>query len=62
MQCRRGFQTLPCAQVVREGHGFIRNRRDDFDRRGDLTSDLRILQAPRLVRAWDDLTQVLIAA
>ena len=61
-RCMRGFQTLPCAQVVCEGHGFMRNLRDGFYRLGEPTDDPRILQAPRLVRAWDDLTQILIAA
>ena len=29
-RCMRGFQTLPCAQVVCDGHGFMRNLRDGF--------------------------------
>ena len=58
----RGFQQLRCAQVVCDGHGFMRNLRDGFYHLGEPTGDPRILHAPRLVRAWDDLTQRLAAA
>jgi len=58
----RGFQRLGCAQVVCDGHGFMRNLRDGFYYLGETTGDPRILQAPRLARAWDDLTQILAAA
>ncbi len=58
----RGFQRLGCAQVVCDGHGFMRNLRDGFYCLGETTGDPRILQAPRLARAWDDLTQILAAA
>ncbi len=58
----RGFQRLGCAQVVCDGHGFVRNLRDGFYRLGEPTGDPRILHAPRLARAWDDLTQILAAA
>ncbi len=58
----RGFQQIRCAQVVCDGHGFMRNLRDGFYRLGEPTSDPRIPQAPRLARAWDDLTQILAAA
>ncbi len=61
-RCMRGFQTLPCAQVVCEGHGFMRNLRDGFYDRAVPMGDPRIPQAPRLVRAWDELTLVLAAA
>jgi transposase, IS6 family len=57
----RGFQTVPCAQVVCAGHGFIRNLRDGFYRLGLPTGDPRVRQAPRLVHAWDDVTRILIA-
>jgi len=60
--CMRGFQRLGCAQVVCDGHGFMRNLRDGFYRLGEPTSDLRLPQAPRLMRAWDDLTHILAAA
>jgi len=58
----RGFQQLGCAQVVCDGHGFMRNLRDGFYRLGEPTGDPRLPQAPRLMRAWDDLTHVLAAA
>ena len=58
----RGFQRLGCAQVVCAGHGFMRNLRDGFYRLGEPTGDPRILHAPRLAHAWDDLTQILAAA
>jgi len=58
----RGFQTLPCAQTVCDGHGFTRNLRDGFYDIGVPVGDPRVPQVPRLVRAWDDLTLVLAAA
>ena len=57
----RGFQTVPCAQVGCEGHGFTRNLRDGFYRLGLPTGDPRVRQAPRLVQAWDDVTHILVA-
>ncbi len=59
----RGFQTLPCAQVVcAAGHGFMRHLRGGFYALGVRTGETRLPQAPRLVRAWDELTLVLSAA
>jgi transposase, IS6 family len=58
----RGFQQIDCAQVVCDGHGFMRNLRDGFYRLGEPTGDPRAPQAPRLARAWDDLTHILAAA
>ncbi len=58
----RGFQTLPCAQVVCAGHGFMRNLRGGFYALGVRGGDPRLQQPPRLVRAWDDLTLILSAA
>jgi len=58
----RGFQRLGCAQVVCDGHGFMRNPRDGFYRLGEPTGDPRIPHAPRLMRAWGDLTHRLAAA
>ena len=57
----RGFQTVPCEQVVCSGHGFMRNLRDGFYRLGLPTGDPRIRRAPRLVQAWDDVTCILVA-
>jgi len=61
-RCMRGFQQIECAQVVCDGHGFMRNLRDGFYRLGEPTGDPRLPRAPRLARAWDDLTQILAAA
>jgi IS6 family transposase len=57
----RGFQTVPCAQVVCAGHGFMRNLRDGFYRLGLPTGNPRVRQAPRLVQAWHDVTRILVA-
>jgi transposase-like protein len=57
----RGFQTVPSAQVVCEGHGFMRNLRDGFYRLGLPSGDPRVRQAPRLEQAWDEVTCILIA-
>jgi len=58
----RGFQTLPCAQVVCQGHGFMRNLRSGFYDLGGAGGDPGLPQTPRLVRAWDEITLVLTAA
>ncbi len=58
----RGFQTLPCAQVVCAGHAFMRNLRNGFYDIGTPGGDASIPQAPRLVHAWDALTLALAAA
>ncbi len=58
----RGFQTLPCAQVVCQGHGFMRNLRNGFYDLGGPLSETRRPQGLRLVRAWDELTLALAAA
>jgi transposase-like protein len=58
----RGFQTLPCAQVVCAGHGFMRNLRGRFYDLGVPGGDQRLPQTPHLVRAWDELTRALAAA
>jgi hypothetical protein len=58
----RGFQTLPCAQVICAGHGFMRNLRGGFYDLGVPGGDLRRQEPQRLVRAWDELTLVLSAA
>ena len=58
----RGFQTLPCAQVVCAGHGFMRNLRSAFYDMGRPLGDTRHPQARRLVHAWDELALTLTAA
>jgi len=45
-----------------DGQGFRRNLRDGFYRLGDPTGDPRLPQAPQLVRAWNDLTHILVTA
>ncbi len=61
-QSMRGFQQRRCAQVVCDGHGFMRTLRAGFSRLGEPTGDPRLPHAARLMRAWDDLTQRLVAA
>lgn len=58
----RGFQTLPCAQVVCTGHGFMRNLRNGFYDVGRSVGETRRPRALRLVHAWDELTFALAAA
>ena len=58
----RGFQTLPCAQVVCAGHAFMRNLRGGFYDLGVPDGETRRPQAPHLVRAWDELTLASTAA
>ncbi len=58
----RGFQTLPCAQVVCQGHGFMRNLRNGFYDLGVPVVTMCLPHGARLVHAWDDLTLVLSAA
>lgn len=58
----RGFKQAPAAQIVCAGHGFMRNLRDGFYRLGLAAGDPRIPRAPRLMRAWDELTALLQAA
>ncbi len=54
--------TLPCAQTICAGHGFMRNLRTGFYDLGVPGGDAPLPQTPRLVRAWDELTLVLSAA
>jgi transposase-like protein len=58
----RGFQTLPCAQVICAGHGFMRNLRGRFYDLGVPGGDQHLPQTPHLVRAWNELTRALAAA
>ena len=51
-----GFQTLPCAQVVCAGHGFMRNLRNGFYSLGGPGGDVHRRRSSRLVHAWDELT------
>ena len=58
----RGFQTIPCAQVVCAGHGFMRNLRAGFYDLSGPGGESRRQETPRLVRAWEELTLVLSVA
>ena len=58
----RGFQTLPCAQVVCAGHAFMRNLRNGFYDMSSVGHESPRPQALRLVRAWNELTLALAAA
>jgi transposase, IS6 family len=62
IQSMRGLQTVPCAQVVCAGRDLIRNLGNAFYRLGLPPGDARVSRAPRLVRAWDQLTAPLAAA
>lgn len=62
MRAMRGFQTLPCAQVVCAGHGLMRNLRNAFYAIGRPVGETRRPPALRLIRAWDELTLALAAA
>src|SRR5215210_5575675 len=42
----RGFQTLPCAQVICQGHGFMRNLRNGFYDLGIPGGDAHLPQSP----------------
>jgi transposase-like protein len=58
----RGFKQHYTAQTICAGHGFVRNLGEGFYRLGVIMADPRIPQAPRLMRAWDELTEQLQAA
>jgi transposase, IS6 family len=58
----RGFKMLHSAQTVCAGHGFVRNLREGFYRLGVILADPRIPQTPRLMQAWDEITDHLRAA
>jgi transposase-like protein len=62
IHCMRGFQQPRCAQVICEGHAFLRTLQMGFYRLAVLTGTPRVGQPPRLVRAWDELTARLRAA
>ena len=57
----RNFKTEPTAQVVCEGHGFVRNLAGGFYRLGLVAGDPGMPQPPLLMRAWEELTAVLLA-
>jgi transposase-like protein len=57
-----GFKQRHTAQTVCAGQGFVRNLREGFYRLGVIMADPRVPQAPRLMRAWDEITALLQAA
>ena len=56
------FKTEPTAQVVCAGHGFERNLVGDHYRLELVAGFPTVPQPPLLIRAWDGLTEVLLAA
>jgi transposase-like protein len=62
LRSMRWFKTDRTAGLFCRARGFIRNLQDGFYGWGQLRGDPRILRAPRLVLAWDELTQKLQAA
>ena len=58
----RGFQQRACAQIICQGHAFLRNLGAGFYRLAVPTGDPHLHQPPRPVRAWDELTTCLRAA
>jgi hypothetical protein len=50
------------AQTVCAGHGFVWNVRGGFYRLGMIMIDPRMPQAPRPMRAWDEIARQLQAA
>jgi transposase-like protein len=57
----RGFKTEAAAQVVCAGRGFARNLQRGFYRVGMVTADPSAPQPPLLMRAWEELTALLLA-
>ena len=57
----RDFKTEPTAQVVCEGHGFVRNLAGGSYRLGMGDGTVMSLPPPLLMRAWADLTDLLLA-
>lgn len=57
LRSMRWFKTDRAAELFCWAHGFIRNLQDGFYEWGLVLGDPRILRAPRLMLAWDELTQ-----
>jgi transposase-like protein len=57
----RGFKSVAGARRLCEWHGFVRNVASGFDRLGCIGGDASLPHAPLLVRAWDELTAVVLA-
>ena len=57
----RDFQTEPTAQVICAGHGVVRNLAGGYYRLGTVAGDPAVPQPPLLMRAWEELTALLLA-
>ena len=57
----RNLKTELTAQMVCEGHGFVRNLAGGCYRLGLVAEDPAVPQPLRLMRAWDELTELLLA-
>ena len=57
LRSMRWFKTDRTAGLFCRAHAFIRNLQDGFYTWGHVPGDPRIPRAPRLVMAWDELTQ-----
>ena len=57
----RGFKTEPTAQVMCAGHGFVRNLGAGFYRLGTAAACPGVPQPPLAMRAWEELTALLLA-
>jgi transposase, IS6 family len=62
LRSMRWFKTLATAALFSRVHGFLRNLLQGFYELGIVLGDPRRPQAPRLMRAWAELTHVLQAA
>lgn len=62
LRSMRWFKTLATAALFCRAHGFLRHLLQGFYDLGIVLGDPRRPQAPRLMRAWTELTQELQAA
>jgi IS6 family transposase len=62
LRSMRWFKTDRTAGPCCRAHGFIRNLQDGFYEWGHVLGDPRPPRAPRLVLAWEELTQEVQAA
>jgi transposase-like protein len=62
LRSMRWFKTDRTADLFCRAHGFVRNLQEGVYRWGLVVGDPRLPRAPRLVVAWQELTQALQAA
>ncbi len=62
LRSMRCFKTVATAALFCQAHGFLRNLLQGFYEWGIVRGDPRRPQAPRLMRAWAELTHALQAA